>query len=153
MEHKERKLTCAMIPSRENPLRDYIHNTLRLWNCMESGDKDKSKLYINIYIYLLPYQIVVHTILFWSIIFFSVLFFYVAANVSSKSSNFYTLSLFGWNKDDLFLRVHYCFLHKGSKQQQQRSCSICIVAYIHIHIHKHVCTPSICLFPFLLSSP
>lgn len=41
-EHKELKLTCTMIPSRENPLRDYIHNMLRLWNCMERGDKERS---------------------------------------------------------------------------------------------------------------
>ena len=41
-EHKELKLTCTMIASRENPLRDYIHNMIRLWNCMESGDKEQS---------------------------------------------------------------------------------------------------------------
>lgn len=39
-EHKELKLTCSMIPRRENPLRDYIHNMLRLWNCIAGGDKE-----------------------------------------------------------------------------------------------------------------
>lgn len=39
-EHKELKLTCSMIPRRENPLRDYIHNMIRLWNCMAGGDKE-----------------------------------------------------------------------------------------------------------------
>lgn len=42
-EHKELKLTCSMIPSRENPLRDYIPDMIRLWRRLQaSGERRQS---------------------------------------------------------------------------------------------------------------
>lgn len=154
-----------MIPSRENPLRDYIHNMLRLWNCMERGDKEQSEWSFSI---VASYSALLCLILLCFLFYITALFI---SFLHSSTFCFFPGNVFTWNKLDppsvwqlpghttasfmkgvssksnssipatSVLRRTYTHVDKSTRWYENTR--------MHTHVHAHTCmdthTRSICL--------